>query len=70
MATDPQSAMTPLYLHARPERPQPGLLPVVAPRRVRALAHVAGLVALTTIGVALVVTVAAGAVLFAILNVA
>jgi hypothetical protein len=69
VAIDPQSAMTPLFLRARPERPRPGLLPVVAPHRLRALAQIAGLAALTTIGVTLVIAVTVGAALFAILNI-
>ena len=69
MAIDPQSAMRPLYFQARPERPRPGLVPVVPPRRLRALAQVAGLAAVTTIGVALVIAVTVGVALFAILNI-
>jgi hypothetical protein len=69
MAIDPQSAMTPLYFQARPERPRPGLVPAVAPRRLRAIAQVAGLVILTTVAVTLVITVTIGAALFTILNI-
>jgi hypothetical protein len=69
MAIDPQSAMTPLYFQARPTRPRPGLVPVARPRRLRALAQIAGLITLTTIGVTLVIAVATGSALFAILNI-
>jgi hypothetical protein len=69
LAIDPQSAMTPLLLRTRPERPRPGLVPVVPPRRLRALARIVGLITLTTIGVTVVLVVVAGATLFAILNV-
>jgi hypothetical protein len=68
MAIDTQSAMTPLYFQARPERPEPGLVPAVAPRRALALAKLAGLVVLTTIGVTIVTAVAAGSAMFTILN--
>ena len=69
MAIDPQSAMTPLFLQARPTRPRPGLVPVERPRRMRAIAGIAGLITLTTIGVTVVITVVVGTALFAILNV-
>jgi hypothetical protein len=69
MAIDPQSAMTPLYFQARPTRPEQGLVPAVPPRRALALAKIAGLVVVTTIGVAFVTAVAAGSALFTILNI-
>jgi hypothetical protein len=68
MAIDTQSAMTPLYLQARPERRPQGVVAVEAPRRALALAKLAGLVVLTTIGVTMVTAVAAGSALFTILN--
>jgi hypothetical protein len=68
MAIDTQSAMTPLYFPARPERRPQGVVPVDAPRPALALAKLAGLVVLTTIGVTIVTAVAVGTALFAILN--
>ncbi len=69
MAIDPQSAMTPLYFQARPTRPRPGLVPVTPRHRLRALAGIAGLVTLTTIGATVLITVVVGSALFAILNI-
>jgi hypothetical protein len=69
MAIDLQSAMTPLYFQARPERPEQGLVPAIPPRRALALAKLAGLVVLTTIGAVLVTTVVAGSALFTILSI-
>ena len=69
MAIDTQSAMTPLYFQARPERRPQGFVPVETPRRALALAKLAGLVVLTTIGVTIVTAVAAGSALFTILNI-
>ncbi len=68
MAIETQSAMTPLYFQARPTRPPHGVVPVAAPRPARALAKLAGLVVLTTIGVTIVTAVVAGTALFTILN--
>ena len=68
MAIDTQSAMTPLYFQARPARPPHGVVPVAPPRRALALAKIAGLAMLTTIGVTIVTAVVAGSALFTILN--
>ena len=69
MSIDPQSATTPLYLQARPFRPPHGLVIVTRPPRALTLTKIAGLMALTTIGVALTLAVVAGSALFAILNI-
>jgi hypothetical protein len=68
MAIDTQSAMTPLYFQARPERRPPGLVPAETPRRALALVKLAALAMITTIGVTIVTAVAAGTALFTILN--
>jgi len=69
VSIDPQSAMTPLYLQARPFRPPHGLVIVTRPPRALTLAKIAGLMAVTTIGVALTLAVVAGSALFTILNI-
>jgi len=68
MAIETQSATTPLYFQARPARLPQGVVAVEPPRRALALAKLAGLVLLTTIGVTIVTAVVAGSALFTILN--
>jgi len=70
VSIDPQPATTPLLFQARPPaRPPHRVVQVERRSRFGTLARISGLVVLTTVGVAVVATVAAGATFFAILNI-
>ena len=71
MVIDPQPAMTPLLFQARPPvaRPPHRVVQIERPKHALTLAKIAGLVALTSLGVVLTVTVVAGVALFAILSI-
>jgi hypothetical protein len=71
VAIDPQPATTPLLFSARPPatRPPHRVVLVERPSRTWTLAKLAGLVTVTTLGVALTAAVVVGAVVFAILNI-
>ena len=71
MAINPQPATTPLLFSARPPATRPPHRVVLVERTSRAwtLAKLAGLVTVTTLGVALTAAVVFGAAVFAILNI-
>lgn len=71
MAIDPQPAMTPPVFRVHPPaaRPPHRVVQVDRSPHVLTLGKIAGLVALTTLGAALSVTVAVGVAFFAILNI-
>ena len=71
MAIDPQPATTPVPFLTRPPatRPPHRVVLVDRPSRVWTLAKLAGLVTVTTLGVALTTAVVVGAAVFAVLNI-
>jgi len=70
VAITPQPATTPLLFSARPAtRPPHRVVLAERPSRLFTLAKLAGLVTVTTLGVALTTAVVFGAAMFAILNI-
>ena len=70
MAINPQPATTPLPFSARPPatRPPHRVVVVERPSRAWTFAKLAGLMTITSLGVALTTAVVVGAAVFAILN--